>query len=322
MTFSKDVIDILNNSNNVAICCHIKPDADCLGSASALKSALLKLGKSNIDIFVDDEVNDNYMFLPHINKINPIMGVYDTIIAVDCGDASRVGKYITLFEENENTISIDHHLILEEKFTKFLENDGLSSAAETIYHLVKQLNIEMDNDIATGLYAGIASDTGGFMHANSTAEVHFVIGDIMKYLTNVVDINYYLFKRRTLGQIGLLKTALNNINFICDNKVAITYLTYRDFERNNSLNSETFGIVDYCVNIDGIEIGILISEKSPNLYSCSLRGRNRNVAVIAEHFGGGGHALAAGCNIFGGYKSIISKIEKVIIENYDRICKC
>jgi len=322
MTFSKDVINIIKQSNNVAICCHIKPDADCLGSASALKSTLLKMGKQNIDIFVDDIVSENYSFLPHIKEINPKMKKYDTIIAVDCGDATRLGKYVSLFEKHDSTISIDHHLITEERFSKYLENGGLSSAAETLYYLIKQLDIVLDSDICTGLYAGMASDTGGFMHANTTPQLHIIVGEVMKYIDNVVDVNYYLFKKRTIGQLGLLKAALNNLTFICDNKVAITYLTSKDFEKHNSSNNETFGIVDHCVNIDTVDIGILISEKSPNLYTCSFRGRNKNVGVIAEYFGGGGHALASGCNIFGGYKAVISKIEKAIIDNYDRICKC
>ena len=76
------------------------------------------------------------------------------------------------------------------------------------------------------------------------------------------------------------------------------------------------------VNIENIEIGILISEKSPNLYSVSLRGRDRNVSIIAEAFGGGGHKLASGCNIFGTHSTVIDKLEKVINDNYDRICKC
>ena len=62
--------------------------------------------------------------------------------------------------------------------------------------------------------------------------------------------------------------------------------------------------------------------KSPNLYSVSFRGKHRNVSIIAEAFGGGGHKLASGCNIFGTHNTIIEKIEKVIIDNYDRICEC
>jgi len=321
MTFNNEILDVIKKSNNVAICCHIRPDADCLGSASALKSALLKLGKT-VDIFCDSEVSENYLFLPHIDKINPLIGVYDTLIAVDCADLPRTGRFAELFRNHENSLSIDHHLFNSAAFTKYEIKEDVSSTAEILYDFINAIGVEIDKDMATGLYAGMSSDTGGFMHSNTTAELHSIVGKIMHLIPNVDEINYYLFKKRTLGQVELLKTALNNLTYICDKKVAITYLTDRDFKRTDTINSETFGIVDMCTNIENIEIGILISEKSRNLYSCSLRGRNRNVALVAEVFGGGGHKLAAGCNIFGSYKSVISKLEKAISDNYDRICEC
>ena len=38
-----------------------------------------------------------------VKEINPIVGTYDLVVAVDCADASRVGRYISLFKENENS---------------------------------------------------------------------------------------------------------------------------------------------------------------------------------------------------------------------------
>ena len=323
MTINKQILEILNNSNNVAICCHIRPDADCLGSASALKSVLLKQNKQKVDIFCDSEISENYLFLPHIDKINPNVSNYDLLIAVDCADITRVGKYEDLFKNHKNTLSIDHHFFgSHEPFTKVELKEELSSTAEILYHLFKEMEIELDESIAVGLYAGMAADTGGFMHANTTADLHTVVGQVMSFLPNVVDINYYLFKKRTAGQIELMKCALNNLRYINDGKVAITYLLERDFKRTNTINSETFGLVDIVTNIENVEIGILISEKTPKLYSVSLRGRDRNVSLIAEAFGGGGHKLASGCNIFGTYNTVIEKLEKVIKDNYDRICQC
>ena len=322
MTINNEIKEILFNSHNVAIFCHIRPDADCLGSASALKCALLKLGK-NVDIFCDSEISENYLFIPYIDKINPELKTYDLLVAVDCADLPRTGKYSELFTKHNNTLSIDHHLFgVRNDFTTLTVKEDMSSTAEILYHIFRQMNVEIDTDIAIGLYAGMASDTGGFMHSNTTAELHTAVGEIMHLIPNIVDINYYLFKKRTVGQIQLMKTALNNLRFICDGKVAITYLTDRDFRKSNTINSETFGLVDICNNIENVEIGILISEKSPNLYSVSLRGRNRNVSLIAEKFGGGGHMLASGCNIFGTHNTVIDKLEKVIVENYDRICEC
>lgn len=322
MIFEKNVLNLIQNSNMVAIVTHVRPDADCLGSASALKGALLQMGK-NADIYCDSEISDNYHILPFINEINiKKFNGYDTIIAVDCGDLNRTGKYAELFKNHKNTLSIDHHISdkwQDDIFTKLTVKQGTASTAEILYYLFKELGIKFNADICKGLYAGILTDTGGFLHSNTSPETHLVVGDVLKYVPNMTEINYYLCQRRTAGQLNILKTALNNLRFICNNKVAITYLRESDFKRNNILSSENYGIVDMCANIDHVEIGILISEKSPNLYACSLRGREKDVSIIAKCFGGGGHKLASGCNIFGSYSAVINKLEKAINENYDRL---
>ena len=40
--FDKDILDYINSSKTVALFTHIRPDADCLGSALALGIALDK----------------------------------------------------------------------------------------------------------------------------------------------------------------------------------------------------------------------------------------------------------------------------------------
>lgn len=322
MNFKKEVLDLINNSSNVAIVAHVRPDADCLGSASALKGALLSLNK-RADIYCDGEISENFLCLPYISEINqPVLGSYDLVVAVDCNDIDRTGEYGQLFRTHENTLSIDHHMtddIEKTRFTKLLVKKEISSTAEMLFYLFKQLGVEFCPQVCTGLYAGILTDTGGFLHSNTTAETHKVISEIMEFVPNVNDINYNLLKKRTVGQINVLKIALRNLRYICNGKVAITYLTENDFKSNGLLTSENYGIVDTCVNIDSVDIGILISEKSKNLYACSLRGKGKDVSIIASHFGGGGHKPASGCNIFGSYSAVIRKLEKAINELYDRL---
>ena len=50
MEINKNIVKTLLNSKRIAIFIHINPDGDCLGSASALKQALVSLNKT-VDIF-------------------------------------------------------------------------------------------------------------------------------------------------------------------------------------------------------------------------------------------------------------------------------
>jgi phosphoesterase RecJ-like protein len=57
-------------------------------------------------------------------------------------------------------------------------------------------------------------------------------------------------------------------------------------------------LVDYARAIDGVDIGVLIEERAGALKG-SLRAKDPKYRVdqIAKHFGGGGHACAAGLNV-------------------------
>lgn len=314
MKFSNTLLDAINNSKNVAIYTHIRPDADALGSSIAMKLMLEKMGKK-VDMFVDSDIPNYYVFLKQISKFNKsaIFETYDTAIALDCADLNRLGKFQEMFKTIATTINIDHHNTKEEyaKFNFFSEES--SSTGEILFYLFKALKWRIDKDTAIALYSAIASDTGCFMHSNTTSNVHKIVGQLMRHNIDIDKANYYLFKRRSFGQLQLQQIALKNLRIYLDNKLAIIFLKANDFKICNIGNNESFGLVDLAVNIEKVEVGVLISEIKPNLFACSFRGKgNFDVSNIAKCFGGGGHSNASGCNIFGTCNTVINKIIRVV----------
>lgn len=319
MIISNQILQNLKSAKRVAIFAHKRPDGDCFGAASALKQALMKMG-AVCDIYCDCVLPENYLFIKHIHDINnPQCDDYDLGVAVDCSDLNRLGKYASMFEKIPTTIKIDHHKTVE-NFATYNHVEPLGSTCEILYFVIEQLGVEMDADMACALYAGLSSDTGCFMHNSTTSQTHFVAAKLMEYKFNFDQANYFLFKRKTVGQVGLLKTALSHMRLLLDNTLAITYLTDRDFREYGCTNLETFGIVDTCVNIDCAKIGVLISQEREGLYTCSFRSKgNVDVSKICETFGGGGHVNASGCNIFGSFNTVIAKIERAVKEYYARL---
>lgn len=319
ITIDPPILDAIKNSKNVAVITHIRPDADALGSASVLKLALEQLGKT-VDIYCDSEISDNYNFIKHVNKINKSTTFsYDTYISVDCADESRLGKYATKFLESDNSINIDHH-ITNTNFAKLNFVCEASSTGEILYYILKKLQVTITKDMAMALYSAIASDTGCFQHNNTTAKVHEIAAELMHLDIDVPTANYYLFKRRTLEQMQLKRLALKNLKFYEDNKVSLIYLREKDYKSRSIQNHDNIGLVDMCINIEKVEIGILISEIKPNLYTCSLRGKGSvDVSEIATIFGGGGHKFAAGCNIFGSCNTVINKLIRACRQSLNTI---
>ncbi|MBR4745166.1 MAG: hypothetical protein IK070_00450, partial [Clostridia bacterium] len=78
MKISNELVEAINNSNNVAIFIHVRPDGDCIGSGIALKLALEQIGK-HADIYCDGEVGRTFSYLKYVDTINkPALKEYDT----------------------------------------------------------------------------------------------------------------------------------------------------------------------------------------------------------------------------------------------------
>ena len=309
MIINNQAINKLKSAEKIAIFIHINPDGDCLGSASALKQALVSLNKQ-VDIFCDSPVAEQYKFIKYINEINNKTTLsYDLLVSVDCSDAKRMGEYSKMFVEHENTLEIDHHQT-NEQYANVNVVEDVSSTCFIIYHYIKALEVKIDADIATALYSGIATDTGCFQHSNVTSLDHIVCAELIDCGIDLYYVNSQLFKYCTLSRFELFKTALASAKFFFEGKLGIMSITRVDLKRTKAQLSDTTGIVNSITNVNGVEIGVMIYEEKPGLFKCSFRSSgNVDVSALAnKNFGGGGHKFAAGCNIFGSLNTVINKV--------------
>jgi len=182
-------IETINSANKIAIYTHKNPDGDAIGSAYALKLALLSIGKF-VDVYLEDE-NDIKLF-PFTkgveicrNKNDEPLNENDCDlrISVDCADKKRLGVKEKNF--TKNTIAIDHH-ISHVEFANITVLDAKSAACgEIIYRLIYAMNIEVTKDIADNLYMAIAFDTGGFKYPSTSPETHRVSAELIEIGANL-----------------------------------------------------------------------------------------------------------------------------------------
>jgi len=76
-------------------------------------------------------------------------------------------------------------------------------------------------------------------------------------------------------------------------------LGLQDFADAGALPEHTDGIIDEIKRIEEAQITILIREDAPGHWRASMRSMGRDVASICRSFGGGGHEVAAGCELQG-----------------------
>lgn len=233
---------------------------------------------------------------------------YDLIITLDCAELSQLGDLysnnIELFYQIP-VINIDHH-ISNTHYGKINYVDIMaSSTTELLISLFEELgkkeNLDLiDEDIATLLLTGIITDTGSFQNANTTPRSFASSANLIAYGARQQEIIQHIYKTKELSQLKLWGRVLSKIQIDEKYKIVWSVVSQQDFKDTESSEEATGDIIDELMtNAPGAEIVLLIKEKEDLVISVSLRTTNPsiNASAIAEEFGGGGHARAAGFKI-------------------------
>lgn len=294
MSVLESIKEKIDESNSIVILTHEHPDGDAVGSSLAFMHALKKIGK-NVDVIIPG-VHQMYSVLPGFEKIKESCNEdfnYDLCIALDSSDLERLHVCRNIFEKTKNTIVVDHHITNQNFGDVNYVNAVASSTCQNLLVVFAYMDIAISKDIASCIYAGILTDTGGFRYNVQTETFEFVS---MLLETGIDNAKIYrnLFDLTTLPRTKLLGRALERLEVLCDGKVAFAYITKQDEEECGTTDGDQEGIVNYGRNIEGVEVSIFVRELEDKR-KVSLRSNEYlDVSLIATKYGGGGHMKAAG----------------------------
>ena len=307
---TSQVAQILSNNQRIALFAHTNPDGDTVGSCVALCLALRKIGKT-VSLFCDTEMTDTLTkFLQGESFSQTFVGKYDLLVAVDCGDLSRVGEFSGIYSRFTETLTIDHH-----GGDFFSKNNCVlpyASTCQIVYEVLSELKIELNKPIATSLFVGLCTDTGNFMHNSTDSACYKMASELCKYGVDNERVARAFFKDITLAETRLLARALSRLRTFYDNQMALMYVTNSDLQEFGLDIRPTSRFVQYAINIDTVKVGVCMTEYAPNVYKVSVRGKDFSVREICQEFGGGGHMYASACMISGFLEDVIEKIVRVV----------
>lgn len=279
---------------------HVNPDGDCLGCMCALGIALHRLGKK-ATMVSPDGVPEMYKFLPCSGSI--IRGVpegsaFDVAIAVDCEGLDRTGSVEDAMRCCERLIEIDHHPGDRKESAISLVDASAAATGEIVLPLFKAAGVRVDADIALCLLAAIVTDTGSFRFGNVRPSTFRAAAELIEAGASPSDIARHVYETRSYSSTKLLGLALSTLQTTADGRIAWASITRNQMTESSASEAETEGIVNYVVAIRGAQVGLLFREGPDNTTRVSLRSRDGlEISQVARLFGGGGHAMAAGCTV-------------------------
>ena len=294
---------------DIILLIHEKPDGDCLGSALALGHHLIDEGYQPF-LYHPDPIPAIYDFLPgqEMIKLYQEKNLPEDIpiIAVDCADSGRI---LYNLPQDVPIINIDHHSSNNCFGAYNLINAKAAATGEIIYELLSEAEKEISVPTATCLYVAISADTGSFRYSNTTAKTFRIAGELLNLGARIDYIRENLFDRHPLSELITIKLALANMQFSLEGKLAWSILAYEELLANNLLDVDTESVISLLRSVEGVEAALVFKELEPSKVKISFRSKKYlDANLLANEFGGGGHARAAGCSLEGNLKEITTKV--------------
>lgn len=301
------VSEKLKSAKSVAIVFHVRPDGDSVGGGLALYRTLKAMGK-DAEVFCSDAIPSRFKFLADYNRIKAtVVGEYDLFVSLDCADASRMGDISMNFSACKNTINIDHH-VSNSRFAKENYVFDASSNCENIFSLIKEMDVPVDEETANLLLMGILTDTGNFQHKNVSSATFNAASELVDLGANVNELSYRMFNMQSKARANLFGRVMSKIDYYLDDRLAVIKVFKKDFADTGATRDDTEGFIDFVMGVEGVQVGIALSETDKGMFKASLRSKGPDVNAVANVYGGGGHTLASGCQLQGDYYEIIDKL--------------
>ncbi len=315
------ILDKISSCNEIAISYHVSPDGDSIGSALALREALMTLGKKAY-IMSKETVPDNLQFLPESSTITgstfKVLPSTDLVIILDCGDFKRINADLDLENKNYMLANIDHHLSNEFYGDFNYVDAGFSATGEIVYQMLKLMEVSISKSMAACLYTSIITDTGSFRYSSTSQVTHAIAGELINTGMDFSRIHRKVFDDKPFSKVKFVGRAIEKMELIHD-KVCVIKLTDKDFlDFNLDPSINTSDIIALGLEVNTAEVAVLFKE-AQGFVKVSLRSKSDiDVRKVAEKFGGGGHTKASGLTISNtgleeAVELVLNEIEKELI---------
>lgn len=295
------IIQALKKHKRFLITTHVNPDADAIGSALAFAIVLKSLGKS-VAVLNEDPVPGWLEFLPKTSWFKRPVDIknldYDVAVALDCGDASRIGNVRGLLRKGRMMINIDHHKTNDNFGDLNLVVPKSSSTAEVLYELFTKMNVSWSKESATLIYVGIMTDTGSFRYDCTSARTHVIAGDLIARGVVPQEIYTKIYDVVSLRDLKVFMNIANSVEFLNGGKIACLELAKKDLARFSSGFDVRDKIFALLRSAEDVEVIVIFNEVGSTRTRVNFRSKgNLDVALLASRYQGGGHAKASGCTL-------------------------
>lgn len=337
MNIPSELLDLLRKPSKVVIVTHFKPDADALGSSLGL-SGYLKKKNHEVRVIAPSDYPDFLNWMPGSKEVTIVrkgqpatQQEAETFIRnaelIFCLDFSGLSRIETLEDPVRHApaykVMIDHHLE-PENFSHFSLWDLRSaSTAGLVLRFMDMMGDAdlVDESIATCLYAGLMTDTGGFRHNNTTADEFETAARLTRKGAVPNEIAARIYDSSSIDRLKLTGHVLcNKLTVLSELRTAYMTLSKNELENFSFQTGDTEGLVNYGLSIKGIQLSVFFIERDDQIKISFRSVGTFSVNELArKHFNGGGHRNAAGGSSTESLQDTVNRFLNILNEYRDKL---
>jgi bifunctional oligoribonuclease and PAP phosphatase NrnA len=316
---------ILDSTDEVCLACHVRPDADALGSMLALAVALRSRPGGPARVVAS--FGDSPFTVPAILRFLPGTGLLtppaefparpSVMVTLDAASSDRLGPLAASAAAAGELIVLDHHASNAGFGTVNLVDPGAAATAVLVHRLISELGIPVNRDVALGLYAGLVTDTGSFKFAATTPQVHELAATLLATGIDPGVVSRHLYDTAPFGYLGMLAAALNRAVLepgAC-NGLGLVWTTVTRADRAPAALplDAAESVIDEVRKAAEAEVAVVVKETDDGTWEVSVRSRELlDVGRACSKLGGGGHARAAGFSASGRADAAVAALERLL----------
>jgi len=311
---------MIADASSVGLACHVDPDGDALGSLLGLYHLCLAHGQPSIASWPEPfHVAPHYAFLPGLDgctKPADFPRHPDVMVTFDCGSLDRLrelGGPARSAAERGRLIVLDHHRTNEGYGSVNVIDPSAAATAVVVRQLAGRLGWRLNRDAAMCLYTGLVTDTGRFQYEATCPEVFSLAAELSSFELPIAKMSRQLFEEHRFEYLRLISTCLGRAQLDRELAFIATWITADDFASHGVGVEETEGLIDLVRRAQEAEVACVLKETEAGV-KVSLRSvGDVDVSAIATHFGGGGHAFAAGFTSAAPLDRVLAEIREVLV---------
>jgi phosphoesterase RecJ-like protein len=315
-------VELVHSHDRFLLTSHIRPDCDALGSELGMAGVLDALGKE-VSIVNAQKTPPNLQFIDPTNRLRTLgvdvqphdLQTIEVLMVLDTSAWAQLGTMAEVVRgTHAHKLILDHHVGEDDMGAELFKNPQAEATGRLVMEAAHHLGVKITAEIATPLFAAIATDTGWFRFGSTSGATLRYAGELIDAGAVPSQIYASLYEQDTLPRLRLRGRILAHTETELDNRLAHTMALKEDFEATGALPSDTEDVINLTLAIAGTQVAVIFVEQPTGGFKLSFRSRTPAIDCnqIAKTFGGGGHKAAAGAFINAPWPAAQSQVLDVV----------